>query len=127
MMNNEQNPQLTIPRVSTSLFVGQTVWYKELQRRSGDKHELVETKISKIGKKYFETETKWLGRFYIDTMKHDAGQYSARYQVYLNKEQHENGIEADKIYSELRNIFSSYGKPTLELSKLRAILSIVRS
>lgn len=127
MMNNEQNPQLTIPRVSTSLFVGQTVWYKELQRRSGDKHELVETKISKIGKKYFETETKWLGRFYIDTMKHDAGQYSARYQVYLNKEQHENEIEADKIYSELRNIFSSYGKPTLELSKLRAILSIVRS
>ena len=126
-MNNEQKPQLTIPRVSTSLFIGQTVWYKELQRRGGDKHELVETKIAKIGKKYFETETKWVGRFYIDTMKHDAGQYSARYQVYLNKEQHENEIEADKIYSELRNIFSSYGKQTLELSKLREILSIVRS
>ena len=127
MTQETQKPQLNIPVVSTSLYVGQTVWYKSLSGRRGDDVSLKETKILSVGKKYFETEERYLGRFFKDTLKHDAGQYSSRYQIYLNKEQYENEVEANQIYSELRNIFSSYGRTNMELSKLRAILSIVRS
>ena len=127
MTQETQKPQLNIPVVSTSLYVGQTVWYKSLSGRRGDDVSLKETKIASVGKKYFETEERYLGRFFKDTLKHDAGQYSSRYQIYLTKEQYENEVEANQIYSELRNIFSSYGRTNMELSKLRAILSIVRS
>lgn len=127
MIQETQKPQLNIPVVSTSLYVGQTVWYKSLLGRRGDDVSLKETKIASVGKKYFETEERYLGRFFKDTLKHDAGQYSSRYQIYLSKEQYENEVEANQIYSELRNIFSSYGRTNMELSKLRAILSIVRS
>ena len=127
MIQETQKPQLNIPVVSTSLYVGQTVWYKSLSGRRGDDVSLTETKIASVGKKYFETEERYLGRFFKDTLKHDAGQYSSRYQIYLSKEQYENEVEANQIYSELRNIFSSYGRTNMELSKLRAILSIVRS
>lgn len=127
MIQETQKPQLNIPVVSTSLYVGQTVWYKSLSGRRGDDVSLKETKIASVGKKYFETEERYLGIFFKDTLKHDAGQYSSRYQIYLSKEQYENEVEANQIYSELRNIFSSYGRTNMELSKLRAILSIVRS
>jgi hypothetical protein len=127
MTQEAQKPQLNIPVVSTSLSVGQTVWYKSLSGRKGDDVSLKETKISSVGKKYFETKERYLGRFFKDSLKHDAGQYSSRYQIYLSKEQYENEVEANRIYSELRNIFSSYGRTNMELSKLRAILSIVRS
>ena len=127
MAHEPQNQQFNTPVSINSLMVGQTIWYKLLSGRTGDDVSLKETKIASVGKKYFETEERYLGRFFKDTLKHDAGQYSSRYQIYLSKEQYENEVEANQIYSELRNIFSSYGRTNMELSKLRAILSIVRS
>lgn len=111
----------------TSLSVGQTVWYKSLSDRSRDDVSLKETKITNVGKKYFEIEERYLGRFFKDTLKNDGGKYSSRYRIYLSKEQYENEVEANQICEELRDIFSSYSGKNIELSKLRAILSIVRS
>lgn len=110
---------------NTKLSVGQTVWYKSLSEVRGADKSLKETKIINVGKKYFEIEEKHLGKFFINTLKQDAGRFSSMYQIYLSEEQYEDEIEANRIYSYLRNVFSSYGKPNIELSKLRKILSII--
>ena len=113
-------------KVNKSLSVGQTVWCLELDRRSNDV-SLKETKITKIGKKYFEIELGRRCRFFIDSLKHDNSGYPSRYMIYLSKEQYENEVEVNEIYSKLRNIFSGYGNPTIELSKLRQIISILQT
>lgn len=110
-----------------TLFVGQIIYYKIISDRRGDDTSLKETKITKIGRKYFEIEEKWVGKFFKDSLIHDAGQYSPGYEIYLSKEDYENEIEANKIYLQLKKVFSGYGKTTMELSKLKAILSIVNS
>lgn len=122
-----ESEQFDISANITNLSAGQTVWYRLTSDRRGDDTSLKETKILSVGKKYIEVEEKNLGKFFKSTLKQDAGKYTSKYQIYLSKEQYDNEVEANKIYSELRNIFSGYGKTNMELSKLRAILTIIRS
>jgi hypothetical protein len=111
-----------------SLYVGRVVWYKEFDRRakSDDASLLRETTITKVGNKYFETEITYLGRFHKSTLIHDGRGYSGRGRIYLDKDAYLNEIEANKIYQEIRNHFSSYNNG-MELSKLRQILELVKS
>lgn len=127
MAHEPQNQQFNTPVSINSLMVGQTIWYKLLSGRTGDDVSLKETKILSVGKKYFETEEGSLGRFFKDTLKHDNGKYFEMYKIYLSKEQYDDETEADLIYSELRKYFSKYSKPNMDISKLRDILSIIRS
>jgi hypothetical protein len=128
----ENNPQGTAniadDRVLAPVFsIGMTVYYKSLSGRKGDDTSLKETKITKVGNKYVEITEKWVGRFYKDSLKHDAGEYSSRYQLYLNKEHYEIELEKQLIQRELRDYFQGYSKIDLSIEKLRQILSIVRS
>lgn len=106
------------------LLVGNKVWIVDSLSRPED--GLKEAIISKIGRKYFEVTPSYMGRFHINSLIHDRGNYSPRFKLYLSKEDYEDEIECSKIHSELRNIFG-YGKSKIGLIKLRQILSIINS
>lgn len=112
-------------KMENKITVGQSIFYISTDGRHVSK-ELEEVKITKVGKKYFETEKHYLGRFFIDTLMHDGGQYSSRYKVYLTRQDYEDEKETQKILRELRDYFGHYGNPKISLDNLRTILSIVK-
>jgi hypothetical protein len=115
--------------VSLTPVVGMTVYYKSLFTINGDDTELKETKITKVGKKYIEIESKGrcTGRFHKDSLIEDSGKYIPQYKLYLTKEQYEIEVETNLIRKELIGCFQGYSKIELTIEKLREILSIVRS
>lgn len=106
-----------------NLFVGQPVWYKSTSIIRSYDITLKETKISKIGRKFFEVEDKWIGRFYIDTLKHDSGIYTSKYQAYLSVLDYENEMECNSIFRNIQQFFTNRNE--LTLSQLREIQKII--
>lgn len=112
-------------KLNNDLFVGQTVWCRSLSGRRGDSIAIKETKISKVGNKYFEVQDICRGRFFKQTLKHDGGEYSSRYQVYLDKDSYFNEVEMNDKMKLLRDVFLGYTKASLDLNKVRKIHDIV--
>jgi len=105
------------------LFVGRSVWYIPTYNRVTP--VLIETKVASVAKKYFKLDEGHLGRFFIDSLKHDGGDYSPRYKIYLNKEDYDIEVERDKLFSEIRHLFS-YKNESLNITQLRQIHSIIK-
>lgn len=105
-----------------NIKVGQKIWLKEISwatiRQEAGK-PLTEDVIEKIGIKYFTTK-KGL-KFRIDTLKHDAGNYSSRYVVYLDPKVYYDKAEVMDKISEIRD---AIGKVT-EIEKIREIHRIL--
>jgi len=106
------------------LFVGRSVWYIPTYNKVTP--VLIETKIASVAKKYFKLEEAYMGRFFIDTLKHDGGDYSPRYKIYLNKEDYDIEVERNKLFSEIRHRFSCSNE-SLKITQLRQIHSIINS
>ncbi len=115
------------PVLADVLKVGQRVWIKEYNNRHGQREELRECTIVHLGRKYFETENKWMGRFNIESLEHDGGKYSPRYKVYLNPQKFEDEVEANILSSKIRTRIGNYGDIKLPLHKMRQILEILHS
>jgi len=64
--------------------VGQKIWLEPLSNAARYSKDPVEEVITKIGRKYFHTQ--WKGRFDIQSMNQDNGEYSSQYKAYLNKQ-----------------------------------------
>jgi len=105
------------------LFVGKSVWYISNNNNRGNA-ELRETKIASVAKKYFKLEDAHLGRFFIENLKHDGGDYSPRYRIYLNKEDYEIEIERGKLFAKIRHLFS-WNNESINITQLRQIHSII--
>jgi hypothetical protein len=99
--------------------VGQTVFIQPTDSRYGK--ELKEVKITKVGRKYFETE--YYGRYTIDGLRHDAGGYSPRYYVYLSKQEFEDKNELARLNDAIRKALGYTGVG--DLSKAREIARIL--
>lgn len=109
-----------------SIEVGQKVWLVEFNRRAGrEPHEPLEATVKKVGRKYFELENNWMGRFHVSTLLHDGGGYSPRARVYLNIQEYIDQKEASDLYSELRQHFTNYDSKKLTLDQLRKIKAII--
>jgi len=104
------------------LKVGQEIFLKSTPY---SKPEIVKATISKIGRKYFEVTPRYLGRYFLDTMIHDDGNYSAKYKAYTSLEE----IEKEEKRRELGNKISSFFKygatGKLTLDQLEQIQSII--
>jgi hypothetical protein len=112
------------------LSVGQTIFLKPIGNAARRSTDLIETKIAKIGKKYFEVENGYYGRFFIDTLTQDGGQYISNYQGYLSKEELETERETKRLYDKIREeYFNSYssGAFNIGLGKLKKIEDILNS
>lgn len=103
--------------------VGDKIYIVELNRKNSGVP--IEVTVTKIGKKYFETSNSLYGRFYIEDLKHDAGQYSARYEAYLNIKEYEDKKELGNLYAKIRTAFGGYGSHGFTLDTLRMISNIL--
>lgn len=108
------------------LQVGQKVWVETYSERYGQKSTLSESEISKIGKKFFEVTHSGYshGRYYIETLEHDGGDYSSKGRIWLSEQDYKDQIEAEKLNYEFRKLFQ-YSGSGLSLDQLRRIKSIV--
>jgi hypothetical protein len=104
--------------------VGQKIFLKPIGNAARGDSEIKECVITKIGRKYFEVDPKYYGRFNIESMSQDSGRYISNYQAYLSITEIEEEREAQAIYGSLRNIFSAYTN-RIPLDKLRGIKEIL--
>lgn len=87
------------------LTVGQTVIIESQNRRGLFPDGVHEETVLTVGKKFF-TITGSRERFYIDTLKHDGGEYSSAAQAWLSLDEynaaHEINRKYDVIHAKLR-------------------------
>lgn len=106
--------------------VGQKVYLEPINNNARYSKEIKESRISKIGRKYFELEDKYYGRFFIESMRQDCGQYISGYNAYLSMQEIEDKKEAQKLFAEIKKVFSGFGTE-IPLSKLKEIERIIKS
>lgn len=106
--------------------VGQTVYLKCIRSVKKYNKEMKESRISKIGKKYFYLEDIEYGRFFIESMKQDNGKYSSKYMAYLSIQEIEDKKEAERLHNKFKELFSGW-TTNITLSKLKEIDKIINS
>ena len=104
--------------------VGQKIYLKPIGNKARYSQEIKEVTIGKVGKKYFELEENHYGRFFIDTMSQDCGQYISGYTCYLSLQDIEDEKEALRLLTEIKKVFSGFNTD-LPLSKLKEIDRII--
>jgi len=109
------------------LKIGQVLYLKPINNasRRGD-GEIKETYITKIGKKYIIVHGHY-GRYFIDSLLQDAGQYSSNYQAYTTRQQIEEEREMQTLRDKLRKYFDGvWGESRkLTLQQLRKVDNII--
>ena len=75
---------------------------------------IVETKVTKVGRKYFEVETG--DRFEIASMRQVTA-YTPDWQAYTSKQVLEEKGERNQIYKSLRDYLNAYMPMTLTLAQ----------
>lgn len=76
--------------------VGDTIFLEPLSNAARYSKEIKEDIIEKIGNKYFYLKIH--GKFNIDSMMQDNGQYSSNYKAYKSR----NDLEDKKLYIYLK-------------------------
>ena len=109
-------------------MVGETVYLKTVGNAARGGVSIKETRIVSVGRKYFEVGEEKGGRFNIKFHLEDNRQftdYSADWEIYFSRQEIYDEEESEKIESELRMKFGSWGKTDLSLDQLRRIKEIV--
>lgn len=106
--------------------VGQIIYLEPINNNARYSKEVEKCKISKIGRKYFELEKKQYGRFFIDSMTQDCGDYVSGYNAYFSLQEIEDKKEAQKIFSEIKKELNGFNT-NIPLIKLKEILQIIKS
>lgn len=104
--------------------VGQKVYLEPTGDNKRYSKEIEESRISKIGRKYFTLEDKYYGRFFIESMTQDGGQYISGYNAYLSLQEIEDKREAQRLFAEIKEVFSGFSTE-IPLSKLKEIEQII--
>ena len=109
-----------------SLKKGQNVWVVTSNNR-GHEDLITEGKIIGIGRKYFTIDAFNGDKFFIETLKIDAGGYTSHTKVYLDIQVYYDEKEKQLILSFISESFSWHSKQKLSLDKLRQIKQIIES
>lgn len=108
--------------------VGDIVFLKKVNNlaRGEDNIEklIIETKISKIGSKYFYIEGFEKTKFSFEEMR-DVSEYCACYEVYLNKQDIYDEYEINDLKFKIRARFNYFGKKKENLEILRQISKLL--
>ena len=104
--------------------VGQKIYLKPIGNQARYSQEIKEVRVGKVGRKYFELEDKHYGRFFIETMNQDCGQYISGYTCYLSMQEIEDEKQAIELLTEIKKVFSGFSTD-LPLSKLKEIHRII--
>ncbi len=109
-----------------NLFIGQKLYGQKSDQRGGVKGDIFTFTVSKISKIYFEVE-ETRDRFRIDTLRYENPEYSQfNYGLYFSKQEIMDKQEGQKLYSEIKNAFSSYqSEGVFSLPVLREIKKLI--
>lgn len=111
---------------NNDIKVGQKIYLKPIGGQAWRTNKIKEGIVSKVGKKYFYLEGFYQKRFFIENLRHDAGDYTANWQGYFSLEEIENEKEQIRLFSFISERFRHYSTP-LSLEKLQAIYNIIES
>ncbi len=109
--------------------VGQTLYlvpYKQGNRsRCGiEPHEVT---VKTVGRKYFtvgkpgDDSPHMQDKCHLESWEHNAGEYSAEFQLYATEQDYKNQVEANNMRNSLRDFFTNYGDADIPVWKLRSI------
>ena len=104
--------------------IGQKIYFKPINNAARGSRDIIETTVSKIGRKYFECEGMWSIKFFIDTLGDNSGQYCSSYKGYLSKQDILDEEESEKILRILQKEFDRFTS-NLNLDQLRRINDII--
>ena len=85
--------------------VGMTIYLKPTGNAVRRGTAVIETTVTKVGRKYFEVGPSWYGRFYIEEMCQDRGGYISDYHAYLSLKEIEDGDRATELNGYFRKLF----------------------
>jgi len=102
--------------------VGQTVYLEPTGNACRYSKEIIETKVTKVGSKYFEVENK-RSKFDIGKMC-EVSNYCSDWAVYFSRQEIEDKNEKESINRAMRELFGPYGHNKLSLEQLRQIQKI---
>jgi hypothetical protein len=110
------------------LQVGQTVYVECFGRNSflPTKGEVEETKVTKVGKKYFEVEGKKYSKFHLDKM-FNVSNYSPCMYVYLSMQEIKDKKEKQELKQLIREMIGGITADRLSLSQLLEIKNIIEN
>jgi hypothetical protein len=113
----------------SKIEIGQTVYLKPLNNAARRSSEIIESVVTKVGKKYFNVSPEYLRRFSLDTMLQDCGNWTAEYKAYLSKQEILDEREKYELYDYLRKTyFDMYSsRKNIRLESLRAIRDLLNS
>jgi hypothetical protein len=109
------------------LQVGQTVYVEPIGNMRRSSAGIREATITKIGNKYFELDQKHYGRFHIESLVQDGGQFIANYQCFRSMEAIERRDKEKELRDYLKGYFSPYKNCNLPLEKMQQIKSIIEN
>lgn len=102
------------------ITTGQTVYY---QRIYGG-NTLQAGTVDKVGRKYFTVKELYGARFEIEGLRHEAGQHSPSYKIWLSIEEYKDTLEHADLLRKISSAFGLSGK-RFTLEQLRAIHQII--
>lgn len=95
------------------------------------KQELTPVEVIKIGRRYFTVceagnkDKDWTHtQFLLEDLSEKTG-YTPTQKLYRSREDYDNEIEANEIFSRIKIAFSGYRNTNFTLEQLRAIRSII--
>ena len=110
----------------SDLKVGQKVYLQSIRNTRGSYTDPMEDIIKSIGSKYFTLESRWHGRFSIDTMTEDAGGYTPEWRAWVSLEDYEDNKKL-KNYAQALGRMSVYDFEVLSLDALSVIVGVVKT
>ena len=105
------------------LTVGQTIWLEPLNNAARRSTDLIEVKITKVGRTYFEVEPSFYGKFHINSMT-QVSNYTADYTAHVSLQDVQDKIEVAsyrrKIVDKLTHQYGS-----LDVNVIRKIADLL--
>jgi len=105
------------------MLIGTTVYLEPIGNQTGYHNDIVETTVTKVGRKYFEV-AEFRKKFCLEKMQ-DVSEYSPNWIVWVSKQDIEDYREVINFYNRFRNLFTHYNTPNLNLQQLRDIDKIL--
>lgn len=106
------------------LEVNQKIYLEPVGNATRRYGGVLETTISKVGRKYFEVNELPNHRFSVETLKHDGQGFNHQFNGYLTMQEIVDKKDGQKLFDEIKHHFSGH-RNRLSLDKLKEIKEIL--
>lgn len=107
------------------ITVGQELFVKPIGNAARYHKDILKLKVAKVGRKFFEFESSYYGRFSKETLTQDGKGYISNYRCYFSEQEIYDEMEHNELCTKLSRFFAYFNANKLPLEKLRAIDKII--